>query len=102
MKGEKDYYRTVDDHSGEIDEKAGLRRCGGQGDILAGALGTTLHWAKLVNVSIAEACVASSFLVRYLSNKAFEKIGRSVEAPDMISEIPDTLRNIERVYFRHD
>lgn len=95
LKGEKDYYRTIDDDSGELDEKGGLRRCGGQGDILAGALGTTLNWARMANSSIAEACIASSFLVRRVSNQAFTKIGRSVEAQDMIAEIPATIQRIE-------
>lgn len=73
------------------------RRCGGQGDLLAGALATFLHWshnlykpdtsAATMNPQVL-ACYAASFLVKYSNRLAFEKHGRSMTAQDMISTIP--------------
>lgn len=75
------------------------RRCGGQGDLLAGALGTFYHWALSssnsdnsgkpiddVNPAIL-ACYASSFLIKYCNKLAYEKHGRSTTAHDMIEVI---------------
>lgn len=76
------------------------RRCGGQGDLLAGTVATLYHWA--LNLSIRDsgdldsndenpavlACYAGTFLIKYSNKLAFEKLGRSMTALDMISTIP--------------
>lgn len=72
------------------------RRCGGQGDLLAGAVATFYHWA--LNLSHKEnatndenpailACYAASFLIKYCNKLAYDKHGRSMTALDMIQEI---------------
>lgn len=48
----------------EIDESGAPRRCGGQGDILAGALGVSLHWyLQNVVVKTEQTAVKASTLV---------------------------------------
>ncbi|CAJ0575245.1 unnamed protein product, partial [Mesorhabditis spiculigera] len=99
LKGHADYYMTVAKESGLCDFESGLRRCGGQGDMLAGALGVTLNWAMKSSKSeksIAAACRASSYVVRTISKRAYEKIGRSADTPDMIQELPGLLRDVEK------
>lgn len=73
------------------------RRCGGQGDLLAGAVATFYHWGLNLpqkdnegNLMNSEgnpailACYAASHLVKLCNKLAFEKHGRSMTAVDMI------------------
>ncbi|KAF8328388.1 YjeF domain-containing protein [Cantharellus anzutake] len=87
-----------------IDVEGGLKRCGGQGDILSGAVGTFLAWGKayaettiekgdsedssidIKDVPLLAACGAST-ITRVTSKLAFKKLGRGVVTGDMISEI---------------
>ncbi|XP_056411728.1 ATP-dependent (S)-NAD(P)H-hydrate dehydratase isoform X5 [Hyla sarda] len=70
------------------------RRCGGQGDILAGSLGVLAHWAFLAgpekingqNPFVVAAFGACS-LTRQCNLQAFQKYGRSMTTTDMISEV---------------
>ncbi|CAE6513190.1 unnamed protein product [Rhizoctonia solani] len=98
----------------EINEPGGLKRCGGQGDILSGLTGTFLAWGKSyvegglnegdaqeggLNEGDAQgekipehrvpllAAAGASILTRAASHKAFEKLGRGVITGDMIGEI---------------
>ncbi|EGC36338.1 hypothetical protein DICPUDRAFT_151213 [Dictyostelium purpureum] len=81
------------------------RRCGGQGDILAGAIGTMFAWSQLYykynnnnsdkiqeNEQQYPISMISSFaacsLLRHSSKKAFEKNRRSTITQDIINEIP--------------
>lgn len=43
----------------KCDEEGGLKRCGGQGDILSGQIGTMLGWAKLYEEGVSK-CAALS------------------------------------------
>ncbi|XP_055371955.1 ATP-dependent (S)-NAD(P)H-hydrate dehydratase [Condylostylus longicornis] len=65
------------------------RRCGGQGDLLAGALATFYHWALESEEQNPEllAISAASYLIKQSNSYAFQKFGRSVLASDMIKEI---------------
>jgi len=83
----------------QVDVPGGLKRCGGQGDILSGAVGTFLAWGKCYedgafgDRSIPTtripllAAVAGSMVTRTTSHLAFHKYGRSVVTQDMLSEI---------------
>jgi len=83
----------------EVDVPGGLKRCGGQGDILSGAVGTFLAWGKCYedgafgdgSIPIARipllAAVAGSMVTRTTSRLAFQKYRRSVVTQDMLSEI---------------
>jgi len=69
------------------------RRCGGQGDVLAGSLATFLHWAvsagKEDDRSASSASVVAAWgasrLVRACAQQAFRTHGRSVTTTDIIS-----------------
>ncbi|CUA75677.1 ATP-dependent (S)-NAD(P)H-hydrate dehydratase [Rhizoctonia solani] len=88
----------------EIKEPGGLKRCGGQGDLLSGMTGTFLAWGKsYVEGGLDEgdaqgekipehrvpllAAAGASILTRAASHLAFEKLGRGVITGDMIGEI---------------
>lgn len=73
------------------------RRCGGQGDLLAGAIATFYHWA--LNLSPKDkpigndvhpgilACYAGSYLIKQCNKLAYEKHGRSMTSIEMIPMI---------------
>ncbi|KAF7356495.1 ATP-dependent (S)-NAD(P)H-hydrate dehydratase [Mycena venus] len=83
----------------EVDTKGGLKRCGGQGDVLSGTVGTMLAWAKCYedgifgNGSIPAsrfpllAAVGGSMVTRTASRRAFFKEGRGVVTQDMLPEV---------------
>lgn len=81
------------------------RRCGGQGDILAGSIATFLHWIlSNEDISIDQvdknllasslACYAGSTLVRRCNEKAFTIKARSMLASDMIEFIHDAFTEL--------
>jgi ATP-dependent NAD(P)H-hydrate dehydratase len=76
------------------------RRCGGQGDLLAGALATLFHWSlnfqpkdnsgaieNNEHSAAVLACYASSLLIKHCNKLAYKIHGRSMTAQDMISLI---------------
>jgi len=77
----------------------GMKRCGGQGDILSGSVGAFLAWAKCYEsgafgdnaIPVSRmpmlAAVGGSMVTRTTSRRAFEKQGRAVVTQDMLSEI---------------
>eukprot|EP01132_Coremiostelium_polycephalum_P003133 gene3133-3917_t len=97
-KGKEDII-TNGDITVHCDTEGMPRRCGGQGDFLAGALGTMYAWSTLYlknnpNYSQNEQypiSILSSFaactLLRRCSRKAFEKNRRSTVTQDVINEI---------------
>ncbi|CAG8697344.1 5222_t:CDS:10, partial [Acaulospora morrowiae] len=83
-----------------VDNKGGFKRCGGQGDVLTGLIATFLAWGiayqkklwKHDNTILPSdipmlASFAGCTIVRECSRAAFEKLGRSVQTSDIISEI---------------
>eukprot|EP01031_Cornospumella_fuschlensis_P034225 gene34225-41428_t len=96
------------------------RRCGGQGDILAGCLATSLHWAAGLAVSLDRqslellrsehsalagtpadrdsmvmAAMLATTVVKKASVGAFEKHRRSMTAPDVLQELGAAFAEIE-------
>ncbi|KAM6386115.1 ATP-dependent (S)-NAD(P)H-hydrate dehydratase isoform 1-T2 [Alca torda] len=70
------------------------RRCGGQGDLLAGSLGVLAHWAFLAGAEKTNgqnpflvAAFGACSLTRQSNHQAFQKFGRSMTASDMVSEV---------------
>ncbi|OXB80600.1 UNVERIFIED_CONTAM: hypothetical protein H355_014943 [Colinus virginianus] len=70
------------------------RRCGGQGDLLSGSLGVLAHWAFLAGAEKTNgqnpflvAAFGACSLTRQCNNQAFQKLGRSMTASDMVSEV---------------
>ncbi|KAF8982849.1 hypothetical protein BGZ46_000485 [Entomortierella lignicola] len=83
-----------------VANEGGLKRSGGQGDILTGLLATSLAWGIAYEkdiwshshpVSSEEvplvACFGACVLNRECSRVAYEKYGRSVQSSDVIQEI---------------
>jgi ATP-dependent NAD(P)H-hydrate dehydratase len=82
-----------------VQTPGGLKRCGGQGDILSGSVGTFLAWAKCYesgafgdnSIPVSRmpilAAIGASMVTRTTSRRAFEKEGRSVVTQDMLKEI---------------
>jgi len=82
-----------------VDTPGGMKRCGGQGDILSGSVGAFLAWAKCyesgafgdntmpVSRMPVLAAVGASMVTRTTSRRAFEKEGRGVVTQDMLKEI---------------
>ncbi|XP_060531214.1 ATP-dependent (S)-NAD(P)H-hydrate dehydratase [Cylas formicarius] len=68
------------------------RRCGGQGDLLGGAMSTFLAWALEKRWEPGVACYAASKLTRDCNSRAFGKMGRSMVVTDMIKEIHDVFQ----------
>lgn len=97
------------------------RRCGGQGDILAGCVGVSIHWTTSVNEKhsliplesfdleristmseieiillkeispIVQGCILASIVTKKAAYLAFEKKGRSTTSPDIMKEIGKAL-----------
>jgi hypothetical protein len=86
------------------------RRCGGQGDILAGCMAVAVHWASalhpsdtntrtvlqpLTNKNCEETelsptlrgCLLAAAVVKRASSFAFSKKGRATTSPDVLAEI---------------
>lgn len=70
------------------------RRCGGQGDLLSGAIALFIYWEKLRAKSdkmesshILNGALCASDFIRYTSKYTFEKIGRSMNAGDVLENI---------------
>lgn len=72
------------------------RRCGGQGDVLAGSTAIFYAWAIKAQDPEPEkiACVAASHFVKKLNTATFGAKGRSMTVTDMI-------QNIHRVFDEH-
>ncbi|KAK7025208.1 H-hydrate dehydratase [Favolaschia claudopus] len=83
----------------EVDTEGGLKRCGGQGDVLSGTVGAMLAWAKCYEDGVFGdksipasrfpllAAIGGSMVTRTSSRRAFDKEGRGVVTEDMIPEI---------------
>jgi len=71
------------------DELGIPRRCGGQGDILAGLAGTFLHWAIIANVEhpTIDAALAATTLLKRSANLAYHNRGMSTLTTDIIEHI---------------
>ncbi|KAJ2918685.1 hypothetical protein MD484_g1766, partial [Candolleomyces efflorescens] len=83
----------------EVDVEGGLKRCGGQGDVLSGSVGTFMAWGKCYedgafgdkSVPASRipllAAVGGSMVTREASKRAFAKMGRGLVTQDMIPEL---------------
>ena len=88
VKGATDY---VTNGSASVvgSEPGSGRRCGGQGDILSGVVGTFASWgrAKAADNWTLAACLAASILTRSCNLLAFRAHGRSALTSDMVKFI---------------
>ncbi|KNZ75139.1 hypothetical protein J132_04624 [Termitomyces sp. J132] len=98
QKGAKDLI-AIDTTGEAANLKDRLKRCGGQGDVLSGCVGTFLAWGKCYEDGVFGsgdiaasrmpflAAVGGSLVTRTASRRAFLKAGRGVVTQDMIPEI---------------
>ncbi|XP_046937714.1 ATP-dependent (S)-NAD(P)H-hydrate dehydratase isoform X1 [Lynx rufus] len=99
-KGERDVM-SDGEHVLECAHEGSSRRCGGQGDLLSGALGVLVHWAlhagpEKTNGSspLLLAALGACSLTRQCGHQAFQKHGRSTTTTDMIAEIGPAFRRL--------
>jgi ATP-dependent NAD(P)H-hydrate dehydratase len=101
-KGHHDVIESFDgDHSNQkegsstimiCEEKGGLKRSGGIGDILSGSIGTFVAWNRILQDKQVEhdvllSCWMATCLTKRATRVAFEKRRRSMTAPDVLEEI---------------
>lgn len=94
-KGEEDsILKSSSDKIKGADFAGSGRRCGGQGDLLAGAISILFHWATSAGQSdpAVTACQGASLLIRLCNFYAFAEQGRGTLAADMIEQIPRVFR----------
>ena len=79
------------------DSEGSLKRCGGVGDLLSGAIGTFAYWSEINRDQVDKtyspnliAAYSASILVKESSRRAFMKFYRSILAVDVIEQIPQT------------
>lgn len=89
-----------------VDTPGGLKRCGGQGDILSGSVGAFLAWGKCYedgafgdkSVPVSRlpllAATGASVVTRATSRIAFEREGRGVVTQDMLQDIGKAFKSV--------
>lgn len=92
VKGEEDLILTSHKNTSVCGGGSG-RRCGGQGDLLGGALATFFAWSLDKKVDVPErdkplvVSYAACKLIRECNKRVFTRKGRSMISTDMIEEI---------------
>lgn len=85
----------------KVDIPGGLKRSGGQGDVLSGSIGCMLGWALNYEEGVGRdnanpvkterlpllAAYGGACIARYCSNRAFAENGRSMQASDMLKQV---------------
>lgn len=101
-KGEQDLISNGNDVVLSCNMEGSFRRCGGQGDVLAGVLGTFLHWSQWAKernekVDLDEiliACYAACMITRECNRTAFKEKFRGMTTPDMIAKLPQVFYDL--------
>lgn len=79
-------------------ENESPRRCGGQGDLLAGCLSTFLCWFRHQNNqesnSYLLSCVAACLLMKESSKSAYSSHRRSMISEDILNEIGNAFQKL--------
>lgn len=91
----------------DCDERGSLRRCGGQGDLLSGALGVFSYWASRCvcavhtcqticrhDVGLPVAAWGACALVRECARRCYVEHGRATTANDMLAHIEHAARTL--------
>lgn len=81
------------------EEKGGLKRSGGIGDILSGSIGTFVAWNRILQDNHVEhdillSCWMATCLTKRATGAAFEKRRRSMTAPDVLEEIGNVVDEV--------
>eukprot|EP00605_Chrysophyceae_sp_TOSAG23-4_P001639 GSChrysophyteH1.ASY1.ANO1.1800.1 assembled CDS len=110
LKGAVDYVSYAEENAMpvdvyEIQEQGSHRRCGGQGDVLAGSLGVAMFWAdsrkdvykdKCANITLfaSDADILAAMVTRRSSHYAFQDRRRSMTTPDVIATIGSAFESV--------
>jgi ATP-dependent NAD(P)H-hydrate dehydratase len=100
IKGERDLIVRGDSVLNYENTKGSPRRCGGQGDVLSGCLGTFAYWATKVEQKEGKAApqlyaaLAASTIVKVCNRFAFEDKGRGMLTTDMLEKLPVVFDNL--------
>lgn len=98
LKGPADLISDGHDEVLRVEEEGSPRRCGGQGDLLAGALGVSAHWAfssdQLGGRAGAWACVLASLVIRRAAKITFNVHKRATTTPDILEHIGSAFEQI--------
>ncbi len=106
----------------QVSQVGSPRRCGGQGDVLSGVLGVSLHWARMQQQALAGltfniqdgdntdasaraavavspppavlASILASMVTRQAAQYAFQDKRRSMTTPDMLSSLGTAFESI--------
>lgn len=74
-----------------VHERGTFKRCGGQGDILAGAIGVFSNWSGGPQLgSVAAACT----VVRRAAGMAWDKHHRSMISTDVLAEVGHAMHSL--------
>ncbi|KAF4526778.1 hypothetical protein B566_EDAN012318 [Ephemera danica] len=92
QKGAEDKIEGVNGETILCSAEGSWRRCGGQGDLLSGSLGTFLGWEIYQQLQGGAqtgmlAAYAACHLTRECNKRAFQRLGRSACASDMLQEV---------------
>jgi ATP-dependent NAD(P)H-hydrate dehydratase len=109
QKGPKDYISNGTDTL-IVDMPGGLKRCGGQGDVLSGTLGTFLSWQAAYRAGLwhendgaerlsDERCMllaayGACATTRFCSRHAFKTKGRGMMATDLVESVGDAYKTL--------
>jgi len=90
---------SINNHCITVYEQGSPCRCGGQGDLLSGAMAVFLHWAlstssseEITHDPRSVAAYGACVLTKQCAKEAFLKYGRSTTTTDLISEISAVFR----------
>ena len=87
-----------------VAEEGSLRRCGGQGDVVAGVMGVMNLWSTRTATSMPSgvvAATATSQIVRIAASRAFAMERRGMTAMSIISELPDVIDTFSGICYKH-
>ena len=83
---------------GRVTINGAPRRCGGQGDVVAGVMGVMNLWSHRARDSECPPCLtagmATARLVKEAAEKAFEKKRRGMTAISLVEELPELVDRV--------
>lgn len=95
QKGANDIVADASGHAFVCRAPGSLKRCGGQGDILAGMAGVFAAWAIMQERPLAQAAFAAACIARRASMYAFLDQDRAMVAQDVLGHIRAAKRGID-------
>lgn len=79
---------------GVVAYTGGLKRCGGQGDILTGLISLYAQWSYDFDKSVLRGIMLASIITRHSSYLAFKKHLLSLTSKKILDELPQAMRDI--------